>query len=194
VVFFSDATFDEVKQHSQLIDGSPVQHERELKRVRGVIQSRIEPNSKLRPLTQLERMFNFEDIPNYDAEILAEIYNGDVGEKMGSFRAFLRGRKYSDLRYIVNPHGAVPVLQAPEEVALIDFDPNSDSDGVWYLGHRASESKPDSKEEKRLIAPESYRIEAGIGSENLIGNQPDLTVTCGMKFHSLQDGVKMAKM
>lgn len=194
VIFFSDATFDEIKKNSQLIDASTEKHEAELKRVRSVIQTRKSPESFLRPLTQLERMLNFEDIPNYDAEILAELYNGDTGEQKGSFRAFVRGKKYGDLRFILNPHGAMPVLQASEEVALIDFDPNSDSDGVWYLGHRYSETKPDSKEEKRLIAPEHYKIEAGIGNRNLIGNQPDLTVTCNMKFHALQDGVRMLKL
>lgn len=194
VVFFSDATFDEVKAHSQIVDASPARHEEELKRVRSAIETRIEPNSKLRPLTQLERMLNFEDIPNYDAEILAEIYNGDAGEQKGSFRAFVRGKKYGDLRFVVNPHGAMPVLRAPEEVALIDFDPNSDSDGVWYLGHRSAEAKPDSKEEKRLIAPEHYKIEAGIGNLNALGNQPNLTVTCDMKFHVLQDGVRMMRL
>jgi hypothetical protein len=194
VVFFSDATFDDVNTHSQIVDASPVRHEEELKRVRSVIQVRKSPESLLRPLTQLERMLNFEDIPNYDAEILAELYNGDTGERNGSFRAFVRGRKYGDLRFVVNPRGAMPVLRAPEEVGLIDFDPNSDSDGVWYLGHRSSETKPDSKEEKRLIAPEHYKIEAGIGNPNAIGNQPNLTVTCELKFHALQDGVRMLKL
>ncbi len=193
VVFFSDRTFDEVKAHSQLIDASAAQHEEALKRVRSVIQVRKTPESILRPLTRLERMLNFEDIPNYDAEILADLYNGETGER-GSFRAFVRGKKYGDLRFVVNAHGAMPVLQAPEEVGLIDFDPNSDSDGVWYLAHRSSETKPDSKEEKRLIAPEHYKIEAGIGGPNALGNQPNLTVTCELKFHALQDGVKMLKL
>jgi hypothetical protein len=193
VVFFSGATFDEIKEHSQIVDASPVRHEEELKRVRSVIQSRKSPESLLRPLTRLERMLNFEDIPNYVAEILADLYNGDTGER-GSFRAFMRGKKYGDLRFVVNPHGAMPVLQAPEEVALVDFDPNSDSDGVWFLAHSIRETKPDSKDEKRLIAPEHYRIEAGIGNANIIGNQPDLTVTCELKFHALQDGVRMLKL
>lgn len=192
-VFFSDATFDEVKQHSQLVDASTGQHEEELKRVRSVIQTRKSPQSYLRPLTQFERMLNFEDIPNYDAEILADLYNGETSDR-GSFRAFVRGKKYGDLRFVVNTHGAMPVLRAPEEVGLIDFDPNSDSDGVWYLAHRSLETKPDSKEEKRLIAPEHYKIEAGIGNPNALGNQPNLTVTCELKFHALQDGVRMLKL
>jgi len=112
VVFFSDATFDEVSARAGIGDESPVLHEEELKRVRSVIQSRREPRSSW-PRSQLELMLNYEDIPNYDAEILAEIYNGAVGERAGSFRAFLHGKKYSDLRFLVNSHGALPVLQGP---------------------------------------------------------------------------------
>jgi len=198
VVFFSDATFDEIKQHSQVIDASPERHEEELKRVRSVIRTRRDPASFLRPLTMLERLLNFEDIPNYDAEILAEIYNGATGERNGSFRAFVRGKKHSDLRFLLNPHGAMPILQAPEEVALLDFDPNSDSDGVWYLAHALREPqpgrRPDSKEEKRLIAPEHYKIEAVIGNKNALGSQPDLNVTCELRFHALEDGVRMLKL
>jgi hypothetical protein len=134
VVFFSDATFDEVKAHSEIVDESPVRHEEELKRVRSVIQGRREPRETW-PRSQMELLLNYEDIPNYDAEILAEIYNGAVGEHAGSFRAFLHGKKYSDLRFLLNPHGAIPVLQTPEEVAVINFNPNSYADGVWYLSH-----------------------------------------------------------
>jgi len=202
VVFFSDGTFDQIKQNAALADESTQPHEEELKRVRSVIQTRREPSSILRPMTMLERALNFEDIPNYDAEILAELYNGDTGERNGSFRAFLRGKKHADLRFLLNPHGAMPVLHAPEEVALLNFDPNSDSDGVWYLAHTIPElqlSRADArldmdKEEKRLIAPEHYKIETVIGNKNALGNQPDLTMTCDLRFHPLKDGVRMVKL
>jgi hypothetical protein len=195
VVFFSDSTFDEVKEHSQILDASPLQHEEELKRVRSVIQGRREPRETW-PRSQMELLLNYEDIPNYDAEILAEIYNGAVGERAGSFRAFLHGQKYSDLRFLLNPHGAMPVLQAPEEVALINFNPNSNSDGVWYLSHTLAElraGRADSKEEKRLIAADRYKMEVLIGDRNLLGVQPDLAVTCELSFHPIEDGVRMAK-
>ncbi len=195
VVFFSDATFDVVRDHAEIADESPERHEEELKRVRSVIQERREPRETW-PRSQLELLLNYEDIPNYDAEILAEIYNGAVGERAGSFRAFMHGKKYSDLRFLDNSHGAMPVLKGPEEVALINFNPNSNSDGVWYLSHTLAElqaGRADSKEEKRLIAADHYKMDVLIGDKNILGIQPDLAVTCELSFHPMEDGVRMAK-
>jgi hypothetical protein len=203
VIFFSDATFDEVKAHSEIVDESPVNHEAAYSRVKDVIESRRPPRSRGYPpspqRTELELMLNWEDIPNYDAEILAEIYNGDVGEARGSFRAFLHGKKYPDLRFLINPHGALPMpmMNAPEEVTLLDFDPNSNADGIWYLSHSLAEVRShvaNSKEDKRLIAPEHYKMDVLIGDRNLLGIQPDLQVTCEMSFRAVQAGVKMAKL
>lgn len=196
VVFFSDATFDEIKGRSEIVDESPVRHEEEFKRVRSVIQGRREPMMSW-PRSQLELLLNYDDIPNYDAEILAEIYNGAVGEHAGSFRAFLHGKKYADLRFLLNPHEALPVLHAPEEVAVINFNPNSYADGVWYLSHTVAElqaARANSKEEKRLIAADHYKMEVLIGDKNLLGVQPDLAVTCEMTFHPMEDGVRMVKL
>ncbi len=202
VAFFSDANFDEIKLHSEIVDESPDRHEEALKRVRNVIEGRREPREYPSPdRTLLERLLNWEDIPNYDAEILAEIYNGDTGERKGSFRAFLSGKKRPDLRFLVNPHGALPILQGPEEVALINFNPNSYADGIWYFSHtlreiqaRGSAYRPDSKEDKRLLAPNHYKIDAVLGSPKIISTDPDLSVTCSLDFHALQDGVRMVKL
>jgi len=193
VVYFSDATFDEVKKNGQLADESTQRQEDALKRVKELIETRREPNLLTRQLTMLERLLAFEDIPNYEAEVLEELYNR---ENPGSFRAFIRGKKYPDLRFLLNPHGAMPMLPAPEEVALLDFDPNSFSDGVWYLSHFASELRTDranSSEDKRLIAPEHYKLDTLIRRENALGNIPDLAVTCEMRFRALQDKVRMVK-
>ena len=191
VVYFSDSTFEEIKQHSELADEAPQPHEEAFKRVKEVLEHRREP-SQMHRLTLLERLLNYEDIPNYDAEILAELYNG----QRGSFRAFVHGKKHSDLRFLLNPRGAMAMLPAPEEVALLNFDPNSETDGVWYLSHLAGElqsAQANSNEDKRLVAPEHYTIEALIGRANLIGNIPDLAVTCDLRFHSLENGVRMVK-
>jgi len=195
VVFFSDATFDEIHQHSESIDESPDKHEEALKRVRDVIQERREPRPGGPPRSQLELMLNWEDIPNYDAEILAELYNGDTGKQKGSFRAFLHGKKYPDLRFLLNPHGAMPMLQAAEEVALIDFYPTSNSDGVWYLAHLLPELRQDlDKEEKRLIATDHYKTDVLIRNTNSAQEQLDLAITSGLTFHAAEDGVRMAKL
>ncbi len=136
VVFFSDSTFDEIEQHSELVDESPGKHEEALKRVRSVIRDRREPRLPPSwPRSEMEMLLNWENIPNYEAEVLAEAYNGAGNRHAGSFRAFLHGKKYGDLRFLMNPHSALPVLHAREEVALLDFDPNSNSDGIWYLAH-----------------------------------------------------------
>ena len=197
VVYFSDSTFDEIKQHSELADESPQRHEEAFKRVKNILESRREPPMPslrdARRLTMLERLLNYEDIPNYDAEILAELYNP---AQRGSFRAFLHGKKHSDLRFLLNPRGAMPMLAAPEETALLNFDPNSETDGVWYLSHLASELQSghaSSNEDKRLIAPEHYQMQILVGRENLLGKQPDMGVTCDLRFRSLDDGIRMVK-
>jgi len=195
-IWFSDSTFDEVKQHSEPADESSYREEEALRQVREIIETRREPGG-LPPLTMLERTLNYEDVPNYDAEILEELYNGEHdSEPSGSFRAIIHGKKHPDLRYLLNPHGAMPTLPAPEEVALLNFDRNSDSDGIWYLSHLVAElqsGRETSDEDKRLIAPDHYRIESLIRRENLIGNFPDLAATCALKFHALRNGVRMVK-
>ena len=215
VIYFTDSTANEIRQHSSEADESADKHEQALKRVNAILQTRRVqeptlmaahiPGSRLpaiavsHQLTQLERLLNYQDIPNYDAEVLAELYNN---EKPGSFRAFIHGKKYADLRFVLNPHGALPVLRTPEEVALMFFDPASnatpshDKDGLWYLSHTVAEleaGRDSSTQEKRLIAPDHYKIDSFIGRENIVGNRPDLQVVCAMRFHALQDGVRMVK-
>ncbi|MGA3015511.1 MAG: M1 family aminopeptidase [Bryobacteraceae bacterium] len=192
LVYFSDSTFDEIEQHSELADEAPDRHEEAFKRVRNILERRREPGT-LVALTPLERLLNYEDIANYEAEILAELYNPS---QRGSFRAFLHGRKHSDLRFLLNPGGAMPMLAAPEETALLNFDPNSETDGIWYLSHMASElqsGRASSSEDKRLIAAEHYQIQVIVGLQNALGDQPDLGVTCDLRFRALDDGIRMVK-
>ena len=194
VVYFSDSTFDEIKQRSELADESPERHEEAFKRVKNILEQRREPSLvAIVPLTPLERLLNYEDIANYEAEILAELYNP---AQRGSFRAFLHGRKDGDLRFLLNPHGAMPMLPAPEETALLNFDPASETDGIWYLSHLAGELQSgdaSSSEDKRLIAPEHYQIQVFLGKPNVLGKEADLAVTCDLRFRSLDDGTRMVK-
>ncbi len=193
VIYCSDSTFDEIKHNAQLADESTQPEEDALKRVKELLETRRAPNLLTRQLTMLERLLAFEDIPNYEAEVLEELYNG---ENPGSFRAFIHGKKYSDLRFLLNPRGAMPMLPAPEEVALLDFDPNSFSDGIWYLSHLTSElraGRANSSEDKRLIAPEHYKLDTLIRRENLVGSIPDLAITCELRFRALQDKIRMVK-
>ena len=199
VAYFTDSTFDEIKQRSELVDEAPEPHQEAFQRVKKTLEHRWQPNplsnmdSVLGRPTFLQLLTDYEDIANYEAEILAELYNP---AQRGSFRAFLHGRKHPDLRFLLNPRGALPTLPAPEETALLNFDPSSFADGVWYLSHLASEVKDgraSSDEDKRLIAPEHYKIQAFIGAPNLLGSIPPLLATCDLRFRSLEDGSRMVK-
>jgi hypothetical protein len=70
------------------------------------------------PGTWLEWIIDADDIPDMEAEMLAELYN-NTGN---SFQAFIHGRKNSGIRFVVNPLGALPQLPAPEDAALVNFD------------------------------------------------------------------------
>ncbi len=212
VLYFTDSTYDEIVKNSRQDDESVSRQEQAFERVNTILQTRRMQGNPLpaptspglvhipvsHELTQLEILLNYQDIPNYDAEVLAEIYNGEKG----SFRAFIHGKKHEDLRFLMNPRGALPILPSPEEVALLNFAPTSnalptwDTDGLWYLSHTLADlqsGRDGAKEEKRLIAPEHYRIDSFIGRENPFGNRPDLQVQCSMQFHSLRPGVRMVK-
>ena len=197
VVYFTDATFDEVTQHSDLADESPKLHEEAFRRVKETLETRREPPSPLlrgaRQLSLLERILNYEDIPNIEAELLAELYNPSQG---GSYRAFLRGRKHPDLRFLLNARGALPILAAPEETALLNFDPAGETDGIWYLSHLAAELQAlhaSSNEDKRLIAPEHYKMEILLGKDSILGNSAGLAATADLRFRALADGVRVVK-
>ena len=202
VIYFSDATFDEIKQHSELADESPARHEAALKRVNEILRTRRDPPQAIRlpfggmtsrPMTLLERLLDWDGMPNYEAEILAGLYNGPQN---ASFHGLIHGKKHSDLRFMIDPRGALPTLPAPEEVALINYDPASSADGIWYLSHLASElnaGRASSNEDKRLIASDHYKIDSLIRNENLFGNHPDLAVVCNFRFRALEDGVRMVK-
>jgi len=181
IVYFSDATFQEITAHAEPIDESPKAHEELFHHLQETLRHRDDV-----PETWLQRIIDADDVPNIEAEMLAELYN----KTPGSFRAFIHGRKHAGLRFILNPLGALPQLPAPEEVALINFDPSSDADGIWYLSHNVEELRTgriNSAEEKRLIAPEHYRI------ETVIGRNLHLSVVCELRMHALREGVRAVK-
>ena len=181
VVYFTDATFDEIAARAEKTDESPKPYRDALHRAQERLRSRDDV-----PETHLQRLIDADDVPNMEADLLAELYN----HAEGSFRALIPAKTHPGLRFVLNPAGAIPQLPAPEEVALLNFDPSQNSDGIWYLSHTMAElraGRASSAEEKRLIAPEHYRIEAAI-SNNL-----RMAVTCNLQFHSLRDGVRAVK-
>ncbi len=182
VLYFSDETFDVIKQNAESTEESLKQHEEALKRAQGSMRMRSD-----RPISLLETLLQDDDVPNVEAELLGWVYNS---AQRGSFRAFIEGRKYHDLRFIMNPLGAMPKLPAPEETALLNVNTGGAADGIWYLSHLASELKTgeaSSSEDKRLLAPQHYRMEVTIGKDLR------LSVLCELKFRVIREGTRVVK-
>jgi len=65
--------------------------------------------------------------------------------------------------------GAIPQLDSPEEVALINCNGSGMDDGIWYSQHLVSELKAhtaSSQEDRRLFATRRYTIETTIGKNS----------------------------
>ena len=129
-----------------------------------------------------------ETIDNIDADILASIYNP---KHPAFFNAYMAGKPHKDLRFFVRLRtGAVPQLDSPEEVALINCNGGSDDDGFWYSQHIVPELKAltaSSEEDKRLFATRRYKIETVIGKNNHFFSRATVT------FEPLVDGERVLK-
>lgn len=135
-----------------------------------------------------EYLMQGETMDNVDADVLSAIYNRAHPE---FFNAYLRGKKHKDLRFFLrNRVGALPQLDSPEEVAIINFDPDAMDDGVWYLAHLKSEFSrrtANSSEDRRLFATHSYKI------ETVIAKNKHLFSTATLTFESLVAGERILK-
>ncbi len=170
VFYFTDRTLDEVGKACEKIE-PPAQLADLLKRFHSRVRHRVEI-----PRSLAEALMFSSDMPNLDAELLAELYNP---ARLGTFTAFIRGKKYSDLRFIVKPRGALPDLPSPEEVALVNVDGAGEFDGIWYLSHTIEEWKQgtlSSLEVKRTVDAENYRIETTIGKNTHLASIADITL------------------
>jgi len=129
-----------------------------------------------------------ETMDNVDADILAASYNPGHPE---FFNAYIRGKKHKDLRFFVrNRVGAIPQLDSPEEVGLINYDPEGMDDGIWYLSHLKSEFEnhtANSRQERRLFATHGYKI------ETVIAKNAHLFSTAKITFESLVAGERVLK-
>jgi hypothetical protein len=141
-----------------------------------------------RPLGFSQYLLQGESMDNVDADILAAIYNPAHPQ---FFNAYLRGKKHKDLRFFVRTRvGALPQLDSPEEVGLINFDPEGLDDGVWYLAHLDSEYSrhtASSTEDRRLFATHQYKI------ETVIGRNKHLFSTATITFEPLIAGERVLK-
>ena len=129
-----------------------------------------------------------ETIDNVDADVLAAVYN----PKHPPFlNAYMTGSPHKDLRFFVRMRtGAIPQLDSPEEVALVNCSGGGMDDGVWYSQHRISELKAgtaNSREDKRLFATRRYNIETVIGKNNHFFSRATIT------FQPLVEGERVLK-
>ena len=143
-----------------------------------------------RPLGYSEYLLEGESMDNVDADLLAAVYNPSHPE---FFNAYLRGKKHKDLRFFLRTRvGALPQFDSPEEVALINFDPEGMGleDGVWYLAHLKSEyanRTASSGEDRRLFATHRYNI------ETVIAKNGHLFSSANISFEPLVAGERVLK-
>ena len=135
-----------------------------------------------------EYLLHGEAMDNVEADLLAAIYNPSHPPFLN---AYIRGRKHKDLRFFVRTRvGALPQLDSPEEVALINYDPEGMDDGVWYLAHLKSEyanHSASSQADRRLFATRKYKI------ETIISKNDHLFSTAVVTFQPLIAGERVLK-
>jgi hypothetical protein len=140
------------------------------------------------PLGFTQYLLEGEDMDNVDADLLAAVYNEKHPE---FFNAYIRGRKHKDLRFFVRTRvGALPQLDSPEEVGLINFNPEGMDDGVWYLSHLKSEfanHTASSREDRRLFSTQGYQIETVIAKNQHLFSAATIT------FQPLVEGERVMK-
>lgn len=170
VFLFTDATYDELKAALKTpADGA--KNTEALRNFRRQVRHRTDL-----PRSFTESLLQGDGVRNIDAEILGELYNPKFA---GSFRAYLHGHRYPDLRFLINPRGAIPELLSTEEVALINNDPMGERDGILYLTHFASEWKANTAlqhEDKRIAAAVHYKIETVIGKNEHLASAATIRV------------------
>src|SRR5882757_9008100 len=117
-----------------------------------------------------------DTMDNVDADVLAAVYNP---KHPGFINAYMTGAPHKDLRYFIRGRtGAIPQLDSPEEVALINCCGEGMDDGIWYSQHLYSELKAgtaNSQEDRRLFATHRYVIETVIGKNAHFASQAKIT-------------------
>jgi hypothetical protein len=117
-----------------------------------------------------------ETIDNVDADVLAAI---DNPKHPAFFNAYMHGTPHKDLRFFIRVRvGAIPQMDSPEEVALINCNGAEMDDGVWYSAHLLSEQRAhtaNSREDKRLFATRRYNIETVIAKNDHVFGRATIT-------------------
>lgn len=180
VLCFTDDTAAEIRN-----SGSPTSDAQAaaiLKRFRERMRNRSD-----KPQSMMEAMLKSSYMANIEANILAGLLNRD---RPGFFSAYIKGNRFSDLRFHVRPFGAVPQVLSPEEVGLINYNPTGFREGIWYLSHFKSEhdsNSASSHEDKRIIDVAHYDIDASISKNR------DLSATAVISFRALRPGTRVIR-
>jgi hypothetical protein len=123
-----------------------------------------------------QALLDNETIDNVDADVLAAIYNP---KHPPFFNAYLHGSPHKDLRFFMRTRvGAIPQLDSPEEVALVNFNGGGMDDGIWYSQHLKTEllaHTASSQQERRLFATRRYNIETVIGKNDHLFSRATIT-------------------
>ncbi len=175
LLYFTDGTPAEIRSQAKSGPVSP-KNEAEFQKFHSQLRARTET-----PRTTTEALMFGQQIPNLDAEILADLYNPAPA---GSFIALMHAHKHPHLRFLVRPQGAVPGM-GPDEVALINVDSGETQDGIWYMAHSIAEIQAhanSSSEERRSIAPQNYTMDVHVGKNDR------LAAKAAIRFKALRDG------
>ena len=129
-----------------------------------------------------------ETMDNVDADVLAAVYNP---KHPGFINAYMTGTPHKDLRFFIRARsGAIPQVDSPEEVALINCSGSGLDDGIWYLQHLYSELKAktaNSLEDRRLFVTRKYVIETVISKNAHFASEAKIT------FEPLVPGERVLK-
>ncbi len=136
-----------------------------------------------------DMMLNGSDMENVDAELLTWMYNPVHSHAF--LEAYIHGEKRKDLRFFFRAHsGAIQGLGSPEEIGLINYDPESMEDGIWYLSHIQNEfqtGSANSLEDRRFVSAHKFTIQTSIG------NNDHLTSTATITFEPLIAGERVVR-
>jgi hypothetical protein len=179
---FTDKTGDEIRGQAHAVSASPKLADG-LKEFRKQLRNR--PTSAR---SMWEYMLTSENMDNIEADLLTDLYNPS---QPGFFTIYMHGKHAAGLRYLVKPRGALEWLPAPEEVALINFDPEGQQEGVWSLAHLRSEldaHSASSDEDKRVAQALANTIDTSIAGNGA------LNATTKIRLKAVSNGDRVIKL
>ena len=81
-------------------------------------------------------------------------------------------------------------MATPEEVAVINLDPEATQEGIWYLSHLGREfnaHSASSDENNRVVQADHYKIDTTIAKND------HFTASTEVQFHAVSDGDRVIK-